>query len=219
MRPTFRRPIMTALIAVLAVPWLAVPASAVNYVPNPGFETCVQDLPPGSWAPFGADLVKCDNTQANTGAFSLKLSHPSDTLVRAQSECVVVPPSTLMQMFRFAYQTPAASPVVQVALSVQSFTGTDCTGSNGTAATGAGFKFGTPIVTDGDWHTLPNFTGSTDAATHSVRFLVSFQVSAGSGVEVHFDDLEFGTTSATTSTTTTPGSTSTSTTGATTSTT
>jgi hypothetical protein len=211
--PPSRAHVLRALIVALAAAQLlAAPAYAVNYVPNPGFESCVQDVPPASWAPFGADQAKCDGTQANAGAFSLALSNPSGTFARAQSDCVVVPPSTPIPTFRFAYRT-GASDVVQVALTAQSYTGTDCTGSSGTASAGVGFSFVTPITTDGSWHTLPNVTALIDAPTHSVRFTASFQVnSAAANSVVHFDDLEFVDASVTTTSTSLPGSSSTSTT-------
>ena len=214
------RPTRTYML-LAAAPLLAMPAYAVNYVPNPGFESCVQDVPPASWAAVGAAQAKCDGAQANAGVFSLALSNSSVAIAQAQSDCIVVPPSTLMQTFRFAYRT-AASDVVQVALTAQSYTGTDCTGSNGIASAGAGASFLAPISTDGNWHTLPNVTALIDATTHSVRFTASFQVStAAASSIVHFDDLEFADASATTTTTSLPGATSTSTTtpGATTSTT
>ena len=208
-RPT--RTYCALTVALAAAPFLPVPAYALNYVPNPSFESCVQDATPTSWAPFGADQAKCDGTQANTGTFSLALSNPSSTLARAQSDCIVVPPSTFIQTFRFAYRT-AASDVVQVALTAQWYTGTDCTGSSGIASAGAGFSFVTPISTDGNWHTLPNGSALIDATSHSVRFTASFQVNtAAASSVVHFDDLEFADTSVTTtSTTSPPGSTSTS---------
>jgi hypothetical protein len=218
-RPT-RTYVLRALTALAAAAFLAAPAYALNYVPNPGFESCVQDATPASWATAGANQAKCDGTQANTGAFSLALSNPSSALATAQSDCIVVPPSTLMQTFRFAYRT-AASDVVQVALTAQSYTGTDCTGSSGIASAGAGASFLAPISTDGNWHTLPNVTALIDATTHSVRFTASFQVStAAANSIVRFDDLEFADASVTTTTTSLPASSSTSTTtpGATTST-
>src|SRR4030095_5735651 len=165
------------------------------------------DATPTSWAPFGADQAKCDGTQANTGTFSLALSNPSSTLARAQSDCLAVPPSTSIQTFRFAYRTPA-SDVVQVALTAQSYTGTDCTGSSGIASAGVGFGFVTPISTDGDWHTLPTASRLIDATTHTLPFTASFQVNTAAATSiVHFDDLEFADASATTtSTTLLPGS-------------
>jgi hypothetical protein len=200
-RPTRTYAPRALIVALAAALFLAVPAYAVNYVPNPGFETCVQDATPTSWAPVAADQAKCDATQANTGAFSLALSNPSATFARAQSDCVVVPPSTSIPTFRFAYRTSAAE-VVQVGLTAQSYTGTDCTGSSGTASAGAGFNFLEPISTDGEWHTLPNVTALIDATIHSVRFTASFQVNtAAASSIVRFDDLEF----ADASVTTTPG--------------
>jgi hypothetical protein len=177
--------------ALAAAPFLAVPAYALNHVPNPGFESCVQGATPASWAPFGADEAKCDGTQANNGAFSLALSNPSGTIARAQSDCIVVPPGTSIQAFRFAYQT-AASDVVQIAMIVQSYTGADCTGSSGSVATGAGFNFVTPISPDGDWHTLPYVTAPIDATIHTVRVTAGFQVNTAAATSiVHFDDLDF----------------------------
>jgi hypothetical protein len=210
-RPTRKYALRALIVALAAAPFPAVPAYAVNYVPNPGFETCVQDATPGAWAPASADLAKCDGTQANTGAFSLALSNPSSTFARAESDCIVVPPSTFIPTFRFAYRTSGAD-VVQVALTAQSYSGTDCTGSSGTVSAGAGFNFGEPISTNGEWHPLPNATALMDASVHSVRFAASFQVNtAAAGSIVHFDDLEFADASATT-TSTSPGATSTSTT-------
>ena len=209
-RPTRTYVVRALAFALAAAPFLVAPAYALNYVPNPGFESCVQDATPTSWAPFGADQAKCDGTQANSGTFSLALSNPSSTFARAQSDCIVVPPSTLMQTVRFAYRT-AASDVVQVVLTAQSYTETDCTGSSGIGSAGAGFNFVTPISTDGNWHTLPNVTALIDATMHSVRFTASFQVNTAAATSiVHFDDLEFADASvSTTSTTSPPGSTST----------
>ena len=200
-------------VALAAAPLLAADAHAVNYVPNPGFETCVQDATPTSWAPVAADQAKCNGTQANGGTFSLALSNASSMFARAQSDCVVIPPSTFIPTFTFAYRT-AATDVVQVALTAQSYTGTDCTGSSATASAGAGASFLTPISTDGDWHTLPNGTASMDATIHSVRFTASFQVNTAAATSVvHFDDLEFAdasvTTTSSSTSTTTPGATTT----------
>jgi hypothetical protein len=211
-RPTRAYVLRALTLALAAAPFPAVPAYALNYVPNPGFESCVQDATPTSWAPVvPADQADCDGTQANTGSFSLALSNPSNTIAQAQSDCIVVPSSTLMQTFRFAYRT-AASDVVQVVLTAKSYTGTDCTGSSSIASAGAGFSFVATITTDGNWHTLPNVTALIDATMHSVRFTASFQVnSAAASSIVHFDDLEFADASVgTTSTTLLPGSTSTS---------
>lgn len=211
--PTCR--LRAVIVALAAAPFAPGPAYALNYAPNPGFESCVQDAPPTSWAPFGADQAKCDGTQANAGAFSLALSNPSGTLARAQSDCIVVPPGTSIQTFRFAYRT-AGSDVVQVALTAQSYTGGDCTGLSGTTSAGAGFSFVTPIATDGGWHTLPNVTALIDATAHSVRFTASFQVNTAAATSVvYFDDIEFADASATTTSTTLSGSSSTSTTSTT----
>jgi hypothetical protein len=212
-RPTRTYARRALIVALATAAFLAVPAYAVNYVPNPGFETCVQDFPPTSWAPAGGAQAKCDGTQANTGVFSVALSNSSSTFARAESDCIVIPPSTSIPTFQFAYRTSGAD-VVQVALSAQSYTGTDCTGSNGTVSAGAGFNFLTPISTNGEWHTLPNVTALIEPTTHSVRFAVSFQVNtAAASSLVRFDDLEFADASgSTTSTTLIPGSGSTSTT-------
>ena len=94
------------------------------------------------------------------------------------------------------------APRVQVALTAQSYTGTDCTGSSGTASAGAGFNFLEPISTNGEWHTLPNLTALLDATIHSVRFTASFQVNtAAASSIVLFDDLEFAGGSVTTTST------------------
>ena len=207
-RPTATDLPRTLTVALAAAACLTSPAYAVNYVPNPGFESCVQDVAPTSWAPFGGDEANCDGTQANNGMFSLALSNPSTNFARAQSECIVVPSNTLMQTFRFAYRT-SGSDVVQVALTAQSYAGIGCTGSSATVSAGAGFSFGTPITTDGNWQTLPNVTALIDGTSQSVRFTASFQVNtAAANSVVHFDDLEFADASATT-TTSLPGSSST----------
>jgi hypothetical protein len=222
MRPPSRPALLTyalrtLTVALTAIPLLAVRASAaVNYVPNPGFESC-GGAAPASWAPYATDGVSCNGTAASTGAFSMALSNPASVAIaRAQSDCVVVPPSTPIQTFRFSYRT-ASSAVLQVALTANAYTATDCTGSNGVVSAGAGASFVEPIATDGNWHTLPTVTALTEATTHSIRFVASFQIDPATAIEtVDFDDLEFTTASSTTST---PTSSSTSTSGATTSTT
>ena len=218
MQPPSGRPKLAHAVGVLAVAlvscWAAT-AHAVNYVPNPGFESC--GVSPTAWSPVAAESVSCEEASPNTGSFSIRFSNAASTsLARVQSDCVVVPPSTFIQTFRFAYRT-ASSAVLQVALTANAYTGSDCTGSNAIASAGAGSSFLTPIATDGAWHILPSVTALIDGSMHSVRFVASFQVDSVSATGVvDFDDLEFADASSTTSM---PPSSSTSTTGTTTSTT
>jgi hypothetical protein len=184
---------------------------ALAVAPFRGFEYCEQAAPPTSWTQVDADLVKCDSTQPNSGAFSLALSNPSSQLARAQSNCIVVPPNTFIPTFALAYRTGAAD-VVQVGVTVIAYPATDCSGSGGAISLGAGFSFG-PLFTDNAWHTLSG-TALLDSTIHSIRLTASFQVNtAGASSVVHFDDIHFADASATTtSTTLLPGSSSTSTT-------
>jgi hypothetical protein len=186
-------------------------SAAVNYVPNPGFESC--GVIPTSWSEVASEDLHCETSMPGAGAASLSLSNDgSAMLVRAQSDCVVVPGDTLIQMFRFSYRT-ASPAVIQVTLTANAYTGTDCTGSNGLVSAGAGASFLTPIAIDGTWHTIPTVTAPVDGATNSIRFFATFQLSSATLATVFFDDLEFS--SAASTTTSTPTSTSTSTSGAT----
>ena len=196
--PTIRHPALRLLAALVVAPCAAV---AENYVPNPGFEACSSEVP-AQWTKVGAEPVKCDGANPNGGSFSMEVGIAGDqTLSRVQSDCVVVPSGILIPTFRFAYRT--ASPIVaQVALTAQAYTNGDCTGNNGGMSAGAGASFIAQIVADDAWHTLPNVTGITDAGTHSIRFTASFQTSAVGAASVRFDDLEFASDPAATTTTT-----------------
>jgi hypothetical protein len=197
--------LVMAVVAVSA-------AQAVNYVPNPGFESCVAAAPPGSWAAVGGESAVCDGTVPETGSYDLGLSNATNMgLARAQSACVVVPPGTFIDDLSFAYRTSSAS-VYQVALTIDFYTGSDCTGTNGSDSTGAGYQYGQTLSKDGNWHALTPRTANVDAATNSVRFTASFQVQATQITStVDFDDLSFAT-NATTTTTGAPASSTTSTT-------
>jgi hypothetical protein len=128
---------------------------------------------------------------------------------------VVVPPGTPIDDLSFAYRTSAAS-VYQVALTIDFYTGTDCTGTNGSDSTGAGVQYAQALTKDGNWHALTPRTASIDPATNSVRFTASFQAQVAQITStVDFDDLSFATDAmSSTSTTEAPGSSTTSTTGA-----
>ena len=214
--PNSRRPTARALLLPLVVTSFvaASPSAAVNYVPNPGFETCT--VMPASWTAAVHEDLDCESAMPGAGASSMKLSNDgSATLVRAQSDCVLVPGGTFIQTFRFSYRTASAA-VVQATLTANAYTGTDCTGGNGVVSAGAGASFVTPIATDGAWHTLPAFTALVDGATQSIRFFATFQLSSATLATVDFDDLEFSSTASTTTSTSTstPGATVTTTTGA-----
>jgi hypothetical protein len=191
-------------------------SAAVNYVPNPGFESC--GVIPTSWSEIATEDLKCETSMPGAGAASLSLSNDGSAMfVRAQSDCVVVPGGTLIQTFRFSYRT-ASPAVIQVALTANAYTGTDCTGGNGLVSAGAGASFLTPIATDGIWHTLPTVTAPVDGATNSIRFFATFQLSSATLATVFFDDLEFSSaasmSTSTSTSTSTSGATVTSTTGA-----
>jgi hypothetical protein len=211
--PPIRRPALARTIRVLAVALAAVPsaATAVNYVPNPGFEDCIGEVPTAPplarpWAPMCGESVGCDDTLPSGGAFSLRLT-AIGTPGRAVSDCVLIPENTSIPTFRFAYRT-AASAVVQVSLIAQEFTSTDCTGDNRSASAGAGLSFGTPLVADDGWHTVSSPAAPTRAGTQSVRFIAGFRTNAAVTATVRFDDLEFTNPLTTASSTTlTPGAT------------
>jgi hypothetical protein len=214
--------ILGGLAALAATVIASSAAEAVNYVPNPGFESCAAaPAAPDSWSPFGTESVVCDGTTPETGSYALALSNGTNMmLARAQSACVLVPPGTSIDDLSFAYRTSAAS-VYQVALTIDFYTGSDCTGTNGSDSTGAGYQYAQALTKDGNWHGLTPRTANIDPATNSVRFTASFQAQAAQITStVDFDDLSFET-NATTSTTGTPASSTTSTTadGGTTSTT
>ncbi len=198
--------VVRALALALAGGWfVAVPESAaVNYVPNPGFESCTAS--PASWAAVATEAVACDAAMPGAGSYSMTLSNDgSATPVRAQSDCVVVPGGILIPTFRFSYRT-ASSAVVQATFTANAYTGNDCTGNNGVVSAGAGASFVTPIATDGIWHTPPTVSALVDASTHSIRFFATFQLSSATSAVVYFDDFEFSsaagtTTSSSTSTT------------------
>jgi len=201
-------------IAVVVI--AASAAQAVNYVPNPGFEACAAAAAPDSWVAVGTESLLCDATTPETGSYALALSNTTAVmLARAQSACVVVPPGTPIDDLSFAYRTSAAS-VYQVALTIDFYTGADCTGTNGSDSTGAGLQYAQALAKDGNWHALTPRTGSIDPATNSVRFTASFQAQVAQITStVDFDDLSFATdVMSSTSTTETPGSSTTSTTGA-----
>lgn len=204
------------LVMVLS---LASAAYAVNVVPNPGFETCVGT--PASWTAAGAAAIACDATSPATGAFDLRLTNGiGQMLAQASSDCVVVTPGTSIDDLSFAYRTSAVT-VYQVALTVDAYTGTDCTGTNGSDSTGAGLQYAQGLSKDGNWHVVTPKTSSIDLTTNSVRFTVSLAAQAAQlTTAVDFDDLSFstsagGSTTTTIATTTTgaPGSSVTSTTG------
>lgn len=145
------RPALRILLAVTAV-HLAGTAHAVNYVPNPGFETCAST--PASWTPVATDGVACNGTDPHAGTFSLALSNGANVgLARAQSDCTAVPPGNYLADASCAYRT-AASEVYQVALSVYGFTDAGCASSHSVTSLGAGVSFGATLFTDGQWHTL-----------------------------------------------------------------
>jgi hypothetical protein len=202
--------VIRALALAMAGAWfVAVPESAaVNYVPNPGFESCTAS--PASWAAVATEAVACDAAMPGAGSYSMTLSNDgSAMLVRAQSDCVVVPGGTSIPTFRFSYRT-ASSAVIQATFTANAFTGSDCTGNNGVVSAGVGASFVTPIATDGVWHTPPTVSALLDASTHSIRFFATFQLSSATSAIVYFDDFEFSSAAGTT----TSSSTSTSTTGA-----
>jgi len=205
-------------IAMVVVVVAAV-AQAANYVPNAGFESC--STTPASWTPVGAESLACDGSTPASGTYDLALSNGANAmLARAQSDCVVVTPGTSIDDFGFAYRTSAA-PVYQVALTVDFFTTSDCTGTSGSDSVGAGLNYGATLTKDGSWHTTTPRTAMIDPGINSIRFTASFQAQVAQLTStVDFDDLSFSTNATTTttepsgSTTTTPsvGGTTTSTT-------
>src|SRR5689334_11460501 len=89
-----RRAVAAALVLAAATA-----AHAVNYVPNPGFESCATT--PTSWAPFGTDLVACNAAMPHTGAFSMSVGNAAGAgLARAVSTCVAIPPGLFINDFR-----------------------------------------------------------------------------------------------------------------------
>ena len=205
-------------LALAGLAFIAVPESAaVNYVPNPGFESCTAI--PASWAAVASENVGCDAAMPGAGSYSMALENDgSATLVRAQSGCVAIPGGTSIPTFRFSYRT-ASSAVVQATFTANAFTGNDCTGNNGVVSAGVGASFVTPIATDGVWHTPPTVSALVDGATQSIRFFATFQLNAATNAIVYFDDFEFssaaGTTTSTSTSTSTTGAAVTSTTGST----
>ena len=197
-------------IASLVVLWASA-AQAVNYVPNAGFESCAGT--PASWAAVGGESVVCDTTTPETGSYDLGLTSGMNTmLAQAQSACVVVPPGTSIDDLSFSYRTSSVA-VYSVALTIDSYTGSDCTGTNGSDSTGAGLQYNSTLTRDGNWHVVTPRPASIDPATNSVRFTVSFQAQAIQVPQtVDFDDLSF-TANANTTTTQTQSSSTTSTTG------
>jgi hypothetical protein len=206
--------VMRILGGIAVVVIAASAAQAVNYVPNPGFEACAAAAAPDSWVAVGTESLLCDATTPETGSYALALSNATSVvLARAQSACVVVPPGTPIDDLSFAYRTSSAS-VYQVALTIDFYTGADCTGPTGSDSTGAGYQYAQALTKDGNWHVLTPRTATIDPATNSVRFTASFQVQVAQITStVDFDDLSFAT-NAITSTTGTPASSTTSTTGA-----
>jgi hypothetical protein len=197
-------------------------AQAANYVPNAGFESCAAaPAAPTSWAAVGGESVVCDTTAPEAGAYDVALTSGQNTmLAQAQSACVLVPPGISIDDLSFSYRTSSVA-VYAVALSVDAYTGSDCTGANGSASTGAGLGYVQTVTRDGNWHVVTPITASIDPATNSVRFTVSFQAQAIQIAQtVDFDDLSFTANGITTTTqtqsssttSTTPGSVTTSTT-------
>jgi len=216
--PRLRQPVVhhAVLLALAGLACVAVPESAaVNYVPNPGFETCTAS--PASWAAVATELVGCDAAMPGAGSYSMAVQNDgSATLVRAQSDCVVISGGTSIPTFRFSYRT-ASSAVVQATFTANAYTANDCTGNNGVVSAGVGASFVTPIATDGVWHTPPTVSALVDGATHSIRFFATFQLNSATDATVYFDDFEFssaaGTTTSTSTSTSTTGAAVTSTTG------
>jgi hypothetical protein len=189
---------------------VAAAAHAANYVPNAGFESC--STTPASWAAVGTESLACDGTTPATGSYDLALSNGMNAMLTgAQSDCVVVSPGTSIDDFSFAYRTSAVT-VYQVALTVDFFTSSDCTGTSGSDSTGAGVNYGATLMRDGGWHTTTPRTVTIDPGINSIQFTASFQAQAAQLTStVDFDDLSFST-NATTTTTQPSGSTTTTTT-------
>ena len=182
-------------------------ARAANLVPNPGFESCTGA--PMSWTPVGPESVVCDSTTPASGSYDLGLVGTAPA-AQAQSTCVVVTPGTFIDDLSFAYRTSSVA-VYQVALTVDFYTASDCTGANGSVSTGAGLQYTQTLTRDGGWHALTPQTASIDQATNSVRFVVAFQAQMiQQAMTVDFDDVSFTangvtTTTASTTTSTTSG--------------
>ena len=165
-------------------------AATLNYVPNPGFESCTSA--PASWFAQSAASPACSSMTPHAGSFSMSLtSGPDAGYAGAESECVAVPPNTSIQTFAFSYRT-SSTDVLQVAFSAYAYNGSECTSGNGVASVGAGASFGPMLSTDGNWHTV-SFTGLTDSLTNSVRFVASFQRNPVGTSTVDFDDLSYST--------------------------
>jgi hypothetical protein len=193
------------LMAVVA----ASSAWAANYVPNPGFESCAGA--PDSWTALSTASLVCDGTTPETGSYALDLTSTNLQVTQARSACVVVPPGMPIDDLSFAYRTSSVT-VYQVALTVDFFTGSDCTGANGSDSTGVGVQYNAILSHDGNWHALTPRTANVDPSTNSVQFTLSYLVQAAQvASEVDFDDLSF--TANGTTTTTTAASSTTSTTG------
>ena len=205
---------MRRILGGVAVAMAAASAAfAVNYVPNPGFESCAPASAPGSWTAVGAASALCDGTTPETGSYALGLSSTVQQVTQAQSACVVVTPGTSIDDFSFAYRTSSVA-LYQVALAVDFFTSSDCTGLNGSDSTGVGLQYAQSLSKDGNWHALTPQMASIDPGINSVRFTASFQAQIAQLTStVDFDDLSFATSASTTTTTTvTSGSSTTSTT-------
>src|SRR5258705_5269844 len=121
-QPAVSHAIRALAFALAGLSFVAVPDSAaVNYAPNPGFESCTAS--PASWAAVATESVGCDAAMPGLGTYGMALSNDgSAMLVRAQSDCVVVPAGTSIPTFRFSYRT-ASSAVVQATFSANAFTG------------------------------------------------------------------------------------------------
>lgn len=178
-------------------------AWAANFVPNAGFEACVAAVAPDQWTAVAGEGLVCDGTAPEAGAFALALSNAVNSMLsRAASACVDVPPNTPIDDFSFAYRTSSA-PVYQVALTVDFFATSDCSGTSASDSTGVGLQYAQTLSKDGNWHVLTSRQASIDPSTNSIRFTASFQAQAAQLVStVEFDALSFAANAVTTTTTT-----------------
>jgi hypothetical protein len=198
---------MVVLLLVSSSAW------AANFVPNSGFEACVAASAPDQWTAVAGEGLACDATAPEEGSFALALSNAvASMLSSAQSACVVVPPNTPIDDFSFAYRTSSVS-VYQVALTVNFFATSDCSGTSSSDSTGVGVNSPQTLTKDGNWHVLTSQQAMIDPTTNSIRFTASFQAQAAQLTStVDFDALSFTANAVTTTTTQASGSSTTTTT-------
>jgi hypothetical protein len=160
-------------------------AQAVSLpIPNSGFETSCSGVP-CNWGGTSGSTVTWDSTYHHNGLHSLALQSIGTPGIVAVSSCVTPAAGSTTYNLETWYRTTA--PINYVAMYLNTYTTTDCTGSPfGPLSTA---NTSTPN-TSGTWTPLPGGT-TTPAGVQSVKVLFSFTCAAtcASGLVVYFDDV------------------------------